>query len=226
MRSNPSTTPTPSARTRPAGADAPASPPRTVASLHAVAEQAAGCRECPIGFIGTQTVWGEGPVGAPLMLVGEQPGDHEDLQGRPFVGPAGALLDRALAQLHWPRERLYVTNAVKHFKFELRGRRRMHKTPAQREVAACNHWLQSEIQLVKPHAIVALGATAARATVGQAVPVMSQRGQWLQRAADGLPVLITLHPSALLRLRGGDRDEAFAAWLHDLQQAARYMRAD
>jgi len=199
---------------------------RALASLHALQEQAAGCRECPLGFIGTQTVWGEGPVGAALMLVGEQPGDQEDLQGRPFVGPAGMLLERALAQLHWPRERLYVTNAVKHFKHELRGKRRMHKTPAQREVAACNHWLQDEIALVRPQAIVALGATASRATVGQAVPVMRQRGQWLQRDVDGLPVLITLHPSALLRLRGGDRDEAFAAWLHDLQQAARYMRAD
>jgi DNA polymerase len=191
-----------------------------------VAEQAAGCRECPIGDIGTQTVWGEGPVGAPLMLVGEQPGDHEDLQGRPFVGPAGQLLDRALAQLHWPRERLYVTNAVKHFKFELRGKRRMHKTPAQREIEACNHWLQREIELVHPQALVALGATAARAAMRRAVPVMSNRGQWLRREADGLPVLVTLHPSALLRLRGGDRDEAFAAWLHDLQHAARYVKSD
>jgi DNA polymerase len=195
-------------------------------TLHAVAEQAAGCRDCPIGDIGTQTVWGEGPVGAPLMLVGEQPGDHEDLQGRPFVGPAGQLLDRALAQLHWPRERLYVTNAVKHFKFELRGKRRMHKTPAQREIEACNHWLQREIELVHPQALVALGATAARAAMRRAVPVMSNRGQWLRREADGLPVLVTLHPSALLRLRGGDRDEAFAAWLHDLQHAARYVKSD
>lgn len=195
-------------------------------TLQATAEQAAGCRECPIGFIGTQTVWGEGPVGAPLMLVGEQPGDHEDLQGRPFVGPAGQLLDRALGVLHWPRERLYVTNAVKHFKYELRGKRRMHKTPAQREIEACNHWLQSEIALVHPQALVALGATAAKATLGRAVPVMSQRGQWLQREADGLPVLVTLHPSALLRLRGGDRDEAFEAWLADLRHAARYLEAD
>ena len=203
-------------------AKAPA-PQRTVVTLHAVAEQAAGCRECPIGFIGTQTVWGEEPVGAPLMLVGEQPGDHEDLQGRPFVGPAGMLLERALQQLHWPRERLYVTNAVKHFKYELRGKRRMHKTPVQREIEACNHWLESEIELVQPQAIVALGATAARATIGRAVAVMSMRGQWLQREADGLPVLITLHPSALLRLRGGDRDQAFAAWLRDLQQATGHV---
>ncbi len=205
--------------------DAP-TPRRAAATLHALADDAAGCRECPIGFIGTQTVWGEGPVGAALMLVGEQPGDQEDLQGRPFVGPAGALLDRALLQLHWRREQLYVTNAVKHFKFEWRGKRRMHKTPAQREAAACNHWLQSEIQLVRPQAIVALGATAARALMGQAVPVMAQRGQWLQRAVDGRHVLVTLHPSALLRLRGGDRDAAFEAWLADLSKAGSYMKAD
>jgi DNA polymerase len=197
-----------------------------VIALHAVAEDAAHCRECPIGFIGTQTVWGEGPVGAPLMLVGEQPGDHEDLQGRPFVGPAGHLLDAALAQLHWPRERLYVTNAVKHFKFELRGKRRMHKTPAQREIAACQHWLLSEIELVKPQAIVALGATAAKSLLGRPVPVMAERGHWLPRESDGRPVLVTLHPSALLRLRGGDRDEAFARWLDDLRLATSYLRVD
>jgi DNA polymerase len=193
------------------------------ASLRRVAEQAAGCRECPIGFIGTKTVWGQGPVGAPLMLVGEQPGDHEDLQGKPFVGPAGQLLDRALAQLGWPRERLYVTNAVKHFKFELRGKRRMHKTPTQREALACHHWLESEIGLVQPQAIVALGATAARSVMEQAVAVMSVRGQWLQRPRDGRPVLVTLHPSALLRRRGDDREAAIAQWTEDLRQAARYL---
>jgi DNA polymerase len=211
------------------GDDSPAAgpAPRSKAfTLQAVAEQAAGCRERPIGFIGTQTVWGEGPVGAPLMLVGEQPGDHEDVQGRPFVGPAGLLLARALSALHWPREKLYVTNAVKHFKFEQRGKRRMHKTPAQREVQACNHWLQSEIALVRPQALIALGATAARATLGRGVPVLAHRGRWLRRDADGLPVLVTLHPSALLRLRSGDRDAAFDAWLLDLEHAARYLRAD
>jgi DNA polymerase len=128
-----------------------------------------------------------------------------------------------MAQLQWPRERVYVTNAVKHFKFELRGKRRMHKTPAQREIEACNHWLRSEIELVHPQAIVALGATAARATMGRAVPVLAHRGQWLQREADGVPVLVTLHPSALLRLRGEDRDGAFDAWLQDLQHASRYL---
>src|SRR5437762_960348 len=140
--------------------------------LSALRDAASRCRECPIGFNATQTVWGEGRLRAPLMLVGEQPGDQEDRQGHPFVGPAGMLLDRALQELGWPRDALYVTNAVKHFKFEMRGKRRMHKTPAQREAAACLHWLESEIEHVKPQAIVALGATAARQLMGRAVPVM------------------------------------------------------
>ena len=152
------------------------------------------------------------------MLVGEQPGDQEDLRGRPFVGPAGQLLNRALAQLGWPREAIYLTNAVKHFKFELRGKRRIHKTPAQQEVAACLSWLESELALVQPGAVIALGATAARALLGRAVAVMRERGQWFLRA-DGLRVLVTLHPSALLRMEPGERDAAFDAWLADLRQA-------
>jgi len=185
-------------------------------------EAASGCRECPLGYHATQTVWGEGPVRAPLMLVGEQPGDQEDLQGHPFVGPAGQLLDRALKELGWSREALYLTNAVKHFKFEMRGKRRMHKTPAQREAAACLHWLESEIEHVKPQAIVALGATAARQVMGRPVPVLAHRGQWLQRD-DGLRVLITLHPSALLRVLE-DRQAAYEAWLADLRQATKLVR--
>ena len=177
------------------------------------------CRECPIGQFATQAVNGEGPIGARLMLVGEQPGDREDLQGRPFVGPAGQLLDRALAQLGWPRDTLYLTNAVKHFGFELRGKRRIHKTPAQQEAAACLHWLESEIALVGPTALVALGATAARALLGRPVAVTRERGQWLMRD-DGLPVLVTLHPSALLRMEPAERDAAFEAWLADLSKAA------
>ena len=181
------------------------------------------CRECPLWQGATQTVWGEGPPRARLMLVGEQPGDKEDLDGRPFVGPAGQLLDKALQRLGWPREQLYVTNAVKHFKYVLRGKRRMHKTPAQREADACLHWLESEIGIVQPQAVVALGATAARSLLGAAVPVLANRGQWLQRA-DGLPVLITLHPSALLRLRDEDRDLAFLRWVADLRVAEQRVR--
>jgi DNA polymerase len=183
------------------------------------------CRECPIGEHATQSVLGEGPMGARLMLVGEQPGDQEDRQGHPFVGPAGRVLDRALAELGWSRGEVYVTNAVKHFKFELRGKRRMHKTPAQREAAACLHWLEDEIRLVQPQAIVAMGATAARSLLGRNVAVMSERGQWLERPADGRPVLVTLHPSALLRVI--DREEgqaAYARWVRDLRAAACYAK--
>jgi uracil-DNA glycosylase len=192
-------------------------------SLEALREATEQCRECPIGALATQAVNGEGSPGARLMLVGEQPGDQEDLRGHPFVGPAGKLLDRALAQLGWPREALYITNAVKHFKFELRGKRRIHKTPAQQEVAACLHWMESEIAFVKPEAVIALGATAARALLGRAVAVMKERGQWLTRE-DGLRVLVTLHPSALLRLDDADREAAFARWLEDLAQAANFGR--
>ena len=194
----------------------PVEAPSTLPALRDATER---CRACPIGASATQAVPGEGPLRARLMLVGEQPGDHEDLHGRPFVGPAGQLLDRALAQLGWPRDALYLTNAVKHFKFELRGKRRIHKTPAQSEAAACLHWLESEIALVQPAAVIALGATAARALLGRAVAVMSERGQWFTRA-DGLRVLVTLHPSALLRTDAQARDAAFDAWLADLRQAS------
>ncbi len=188
-------------------------------SIAALRDATAQCRECPIGAHATQAVNGEGPMRPGLMLVGEQPGDQEDLRGRPFVGPAGQLLDRAFAALGWPRDALYLTNAVRHFKYELRGQRRIHKTPAQQEVAACLHWLESEIGLVAPQALVALGATAARALLGRPVAVMKERGQWLVRT-DGLRVLVTLHPSALLRMDADTRDAAFAAWLADLAQAS------
>jgi uracil-DNA glycosylase family protein len=191
--------------------------------LEACRDAASSCRECPLGYHATQTVWGEGPMRAPLMLVGEQPGDQEDRQGRPFVGPAGQLLDRALAELGWSRGELYVTNAVKHFKFEMRGKRRMHKTPAQREAAACLHWLESEIEHVRPQALVALGATAARSLLGRSVPVLANRGRWLERE-DGLRVLITLHPSALLRLVDDEREAAYRQWLADLRVASTLIR--
>jgi uracil-DNA glycosylase len=195
------------------------SPARTLQTLR---EAAAACRDCPLGEKATQVVFGEGAPRARLMLVGEQPGDKEDLAGHPFVGPAGGVLRRALAQLGWPADAVYVTNAVKHFSFTMRGTRRMHKTPTQREAAACLQWLDREIDTVRPAAIVALGATAARSLLGQAVPVMRDRGQWFTRL-DGIPVLITLHPSALLR---GDRaqfDAAFAAWVADLAKAGAHL---
>jgi uracil-DNA glycosylase len=196
-------------------------PASTVAKarLAALRAAAADCRECPLGAGATQTVWGEGAPHARLMIVGEQPGDREDLAGRPFVGPAGHLLDKAFLALEWPRANLYVTNAVKHFKYELRGKRRMHKTPGQLEILACHHWLQSEIDAIQPKGIVALGGTAARALLGRPVKVLAERGQWTQRP-DGVRVLVTLHPSALLRGEPADREREFGRWLADLAAAS------
>jgi DNA polymerase len=177
------------------------------------------CRACPIGQHATQTVHGEGPLDARWMVVGEQPGDAEDLTGRPLVGPSGQLFNRALAALGWPREALYLSNAVRHFKYLPRGKRRLHKTPAQQEAAACLHWLEEEIALVRPAVLVALGATAARALLGADVPVLRARGRWFGHAGSGTPVLVTLHPSALLRLPPAEQAQAFAAWCDDLRQA-------
>src|SRR3954470_3501724 len=202
----------------------PPEPPRPdgVATLAALKAATMACRECPIGEFATQSVIGEGRLKAKLMLVGEQPGDQEDLAGHPFIGPAGKLLSRALEAAGIPREQTFVSNAVKHFKFELRGKRRIHKSPTQREAAACLHWLEDEIALVKPKALVALGATAARSLMGHAVPVTAERGKWLERA-DGLKVLVTLHPSALLRVPAEDRDSAFAAFVADLKKARTFL---
>ncbi len=197
-------------------------PEPPVASLAALREATNRCRECPIGEFATQSVVGVGPLRAKLMLVGECPGDVEDLRGRPFVGPAGQLLDRALAELGCKREQVYLTNAVKHFKYELRGKRRIHKTPAQREASACLHWLEDEIALVQPVAIVALGANAARSLLNRGVAVTRERGRWLPRE-DGRRVLVTLHPSALLRVMESDeRAQAWARWLADLALAIEF----
>ena len=190
------------------------------AAWHATRDAARACTNCPLHSHATQAVFGEGPLDAQLMFVGEQPGDQEDLRGRPFVGPAGQLFDAALSELGLDRARAYVTNAVKHFKFELRGQRRLHKTAAQLEAAACLDWLEREIDIVRPRAIVALGATAARSLLGRAVAVTRERGQWWPRH-DGVPVLVTLHPSALLRLPKPERDAAYPQWLADLALAAR-----
>lgn len=207
----------------PVAADAAAQPARAD-SLAQIKEATMRCRECPIGAQATQSVTGQGLHQARLMFVGEQPGDQEDLQGQPFVGPAGQLFDRALAQLALPREQVFVSNAVKHFKFELRGKRRIHKTPTQREAAACAHWLEDEIRLVQPAALVALGATAARSLMGRAVAVTAERGRWLTRE-DGLKVLITLHPSALLRMPPEEKEAAYAAFLDDLSKALAFFDA-
>ena len=192
--------------------------PLAFASIKAMDAALQTCNNCPIGQHATQAVPGDGPQTAALMVVGEQPGDLEDLHGRPFVGPAGQLFDRALADLQQPRSELFITNAVKHFKYEPRGKQRIHKTPAQTEAAACRPWLETELALVKPQAVLALGATAAASLMGRHVAVMTERGQWLLRP-DGLRVLVTLHPSALLRMPQSTQASAYAAWLQDLRKA-------
>jgi uracil-DNA glycosylase len=196
---------------------------KKVQSLDQLKAATMACRECPIGEFATQSVIGEGNPKARVMLVGEQPGDQEDLQGHPFVGPAGRMLAKALDEAGVPKDQCFVSNAVKHFKFELRGKRRIHKTPTQREAAACLHWLEDEIALVRPQAIVALGSTAARSLLGRAVPVMAERGNWLPRE-DGLPVLVTVHPSSLLRVPSEDRDAAFALFVRDLAKARKLFK--
>jgi DNA polymerase len=165
----------------------------------------------------TQTVFGEGPPAAEIMFVGEQPGDKEDREGRPFVGPAGLLLDRALAEAGVDRGRVYVTNAVKHFKFEPRGKRRLHKRPNASEVKICRRWLAEEIEVTHPRLIVALGATAAQGLAERAIPIQSNRGKVLD-VANGLRIFITIHPSALLRLQDEDeRRSGYASFVNDLR---------
>ncbi|MGZ8210910.1 MAG: UdgX family uracil-DNA binding protein [Burkholderiales bacterium] len=195
-----------------------ADPPST-RSLSQLRGAAASCRACPLWRTGTQTVFGEGGEGASLLVVGEQPGDREDIEGHPFVGPAGKLLDRALEANGVPRTEVYITNAVKHFKWEPRGKRRLHKTPAQREIEACLPWLEAELQAIDPRVILCLGATAARAVMGGKVRVTETRGQPL-RSPLGKDVVITIHPAYILRLRSG-AEEAFALFVNDVLQAAK-----
>src|SRR5207248_641384 len=159
---------------------------------------AAGCQACDLWKTGTQTVFGEGKQTSTVMFVGEQPGDKEDLSGHPFVGPAGALLDKALLEAGIDRQAVYVTNVVKHFKWEPRGKRRIHKKPNAAEIAACRPWLDTEIALVKPRAIVCLGATAAQALLGRQFKVTAQRGEFITSSLAPI-VMATVHPSSLLR---------------------------
>ena len=186
-------------------------------SLKQLREEARKCQDCPLWANATQTVFGAGDPHARAMLVGEQPGDEEDRKGLPFVGPAGRLLDRALEAAGVEREHLYVTNAVKHFKWQARGKRRLHKTPAQREIDACHQWLEREVQAVKPHVIVALGSTAAKAIISPEFKVSVQRGQFVESALAPF-VFATFHPSALLRLREEEEKEAaFKQLVKDLK---------
>jgi uracil-DNA glycosylase family protein len=179
---------------------------------------AARCQGCPLYLNASQTVFGQGPEQAAVVAVGEQPGDQEDLRGAPFVGPAGQLLDRALAQAGLPREQVYVTNAVKHFKWESRGKRRLHKKPLDREVDACRPWLAAEVALVGPRVLVCLGVTAARGVLGRTVKLGDWRGSY-QDTPWGMPVLMTLHPSAVLRIPDPvARDQAYQGLVADLER--------
>jgi len=175
----------------------------------------ARCRGCRLWERATQAVCGEGGAKASVMLVGAQPGDQEDLTGKPFVGPAGKVLDEALEKAGVDRKDVYVTNAVKHFSWEPRGKRRMHKTPAQQEVAACLDWLLGEIRLITPRLIVCLGGTAVRALLGPKVKVLANRGKFFD-SEWGPKILVTVHPSSILRVPPEDRAQAFESLVKDL----------
>jgi DNA polymerase len=195
------------------------------ASLEEVREAAEGCRRCPLWRNATQTVFGEGPEAADVVFVGEQPGDQEDLAGKPFVGPAGRMFDAILEEAEINRRKTYVTNAAKHFKFEPRGKRRIHSKPNVGEVQACRWWLDKELKLIQPNLAVALGATAALSLLGKAVPVTKMRGQVIERA-DGLKVFVTIHPSFLLRIREPvDKEAERGRFLNDMKAVRKLMAA-
>ena len=194
------------------------------ASLPELREIAAGCQACDLYKTGTQTVFGEGPPRADVVFVGEQPGDKEDLAGRPFVGPAGQLLDRALEEAGIDRDQTYVTNVVKHFKWEARGKRRIHKKPNAAEVTACKPWVEAEIGLIKPRAVVCLGSTAAQALLGRDFKVSRQRGELVESPLAPL-VTATVHPSSLLRAPDeAARRAGIEAFVADLRRVADELR--
>jgi DNA polymerase len=194
-----------------------------VRSLRELAEAEHACTRCPLYAHATQAVPGEGRKHSHLMLVGEQPGDKEDLAGKPFVGPAGRVLDQALAEAGIPRDDVFVTNAVKHFKHEMRGKRRLHKRPNAYEIERCKIWLDLEREIVEPVAIVALGATAARSLFGRPITIAKLRGQSLH-LSDGTAALVTIHPSFLLRIEDAvDKSREYRNFVADLRQAAKIL---
>ena len=196
------------------------SAPRSLNGLR-VAE--AQCTRCPLYLHASQVVPGEGPAHAPLMMVGEQPGNDEDLAGHPFIGPAGRMLDRAIADAGLERKAIFVTNAVKHFKFEPRGKRRLHKRPNTYEIERCKWWNDIERALIKPELVVALGATAARSLIGKTVTITKVRGQILP-FENGSKLMVTIHPSSLLRLRDSeDKKHQYAGLVDDLRQCAQLL---
>jgi uracil-DNA glycosylase family protein len=199
--------------------------PAAATLLKTVAKEAASCTLCPLYRNATQTVFGEGAARAPIMLVGEQPGDQEDLAGHPFVGPAGKVLERAMAEAGLDRKKVWLTNAVKHFKNEPRGKKRLHKRPNRYEVEVCRVWLRQEISLVKPQLILALGVTAAVALAGRPVVLSRERGRVIE-FTDGQRGMVTTHPSSILRMPDQKaRHAAFTALVKDLKAAARQAAA-
>ena len=192
--------------------------PKVMAKLDKLAAEAAGCQACDLYKNATQTVFGEGPQSARVVLVGEQPGDQEDKAGAPFVGPAGRILDKALADAGLSRHDVYVTNAVKHFKWTAKGKRRIHQRPSAREVAACKRWLCAELEIVHPEVLVVLGATAGQALFGSRFRVGAARDEVLE--FEGRPTIATIHPSAVLRVQEpADRDAQYAGLVEDLRRA-------
>ena len=192
-------------------------------NLKALREAAAGCTACPLYRNATQTVFGEGARRSALVLVGEQPGDKEDREGRPFVGPAGGLLDRALAEAGIDRKGAYVTNAVKHFKWEPRGKRRLHKKPSGCEIAACRPWLEAELGVISPAVLICLGATAAQSILGREIRVLRDRGKFME-SEFCKKTLVTVHPSSLLRAPDEEtRARDYAQFVEDLRLAARQL---
>ncbi|HEV2900891.1 MAG TPA: UdgX family uracil-DNA binding protein [Pseudaminobacter sp.] len=195
------------------------------ASIDELREIADGCRRCPLWRDATQTVFGEGRQQAKVVFVGEQPGDQEDLAGKPFVGPAGRVFDQILAEADLDRTITYVTNAVKHFKFEQRGKRRIHSKPNAGEIRACRWWLDNELRLIQPDLVVALGATAAQSLLGKPVPITKMRGDLVQRE-DGLRIFVTIHPSFILRIRErADKEAERARFLADMKAVKKLMAA-
>jgi DNA polymerase len=212
------TRPTSTVSATPTGSAAqylPADPARL--ALAEVRARAKKCEACPLYKLGTQTVFGEGPEKAKIVLIGEQPGDQEDRQGHPFVGPAGQLLDRALAEAGIDRRKVYVTNAVKHFKWEPAGKRRLHKKPNAREIAACQPWLQAELAILQPEIVVALGATAAQSLMGPDFRVTQQRGRPYRNVPWAKTFYATVHPSSILRGPPEEREKGFKAFVADLK---------
>ena len=193
-----------------------------MASLAELRREAAECTNCPLYRAATQTVFGEGTTRAKIMLVGEQPGDQEDRAGAPFVGPAGKLLDQALEEAGIDRKLVYVTNAVKHFKWKARGKRRIHQKPNWSEIAACHPWLEAEIAVVRPRVLVCLGATAAQALLGRQFRVSRQRGELVESALAEY-VTATVHPSSILRGEPSEREREFQAFVSDLKRVAKLV---